>query len=300
MSRIRSVHPGFFTDEDIVTVSMAARLCLIGLGIEADDKGVFEWKPVRLKMRLFPVDAVDMAALLDELVEAGLVRDYDFDGRRYGAIRNFRKHQKPKTPNDIHPAPDEILDFVALAAPISEKKRRKPDPFPQKGEKPRQMEDGGWRMESSVPSEPRGDDPPQHQPPAPIDIAKSIFDGGVAMLRRQGFREPKAREIVGKWRKLAASDGIVLSCLSRAQSENPSDLVAWMIAAIASEKGRLNDESSTPGPPADPRGRTERAAMAAFGLDPELGHDPPHSDAARQAPRSDRNRAALPHAGDER
>jgi hypothetical protein len=50
MSRIRSLHPGFFTDERLVTTSLEARLLFLGLGIEADDKGIFEWKPVTLKM----------------------------------------------------------------------------------------------------------------------------------------------------------------------------------------------------------------------------------------------------------
>ena len=32
MSRIRSVHPGFFKDERLVSTSMAARMLFIGLG----------------------------------------------------------------------------------------------------------------------------------------------------------------------------------------------------------------------------------------------------------------------------
>ena len=68
MARIRSVHPGFFTDEDLVGTSLPARLLFIGLGIEADDKGIFEWKPITIKMRIFPADNVDVEALLSELV----------------------------------------------------------------------------------------------------------------------------------------------------------------------------------------------------------------------------------------
>lgn len=145
MSRIRSVHPGFFTDEDLVSVSMGARLLFIGLGVEADDKGVFEWKPVTIKMRVFPGDNVDVAALLTQLEEVAAIRKFEVGGRSFGAIRNFRKFQKPKTPNDIHPATDEILAFVGL--PVSETKPANVLPFPPKGEKPFQMEDGGGRME---------------------------------------------------------------------------------------------------------------------------------------------------------
>jgi len=52
LARIRSIHDGFFTDENLVSVSVFARLLFLGLGVQADDKGVFEWKPITLKMRM--------------------------------------------------------------------------------------------------------------------------------------------------------------------------------------------------------------------------------------------------------
>lgn len=173
MSRIRSVHPGFFTDEDLVSCSTTARLMFIGLGIEADDKGIFEWKPLTIKMRIFPADHVMVEELLAELVNAGAIKQYAIDGRSYGAIRNFRKFQKPKTPNDIHPATALILEFVGLP---SEPKPTDPEPilpagetFPQKGEKSPQMEEGGedGREEELAPDGacPSGDEPtlrPEH------------------------------------------------------------------------------------------------------------------------------------------
>lgn len=151
MSRIRSVHPGFFTDEDLVSVSFAARLLFIGLGVEADDKGVFEWKPLTIKMRIFPADNVDAAALLAELETIGAIKSYDVAGKKYGAIRNFRRFQKPKTPNDIYPAPREILAFVGLVSEMDEGDEPsfppKGETFPQNGEIAPQMEDGGGRGE---------------------------------------------------------------------------------------------------------------------------------------------------------
>jgi len=144
MARIRSVHPGFFTDEELVCVSMAARLLFIGLGVEADDKGIFEWKPLSIKMKIFPADSLDIDTLLAELEHANAIRKYEIDGRQYGAIRNFRKFQRPKTPNDIHPAPPDIRNYVGLDVPTSET-------LPQSGGKPSeirpQMEDGGDKME---------------------------------------------------------------------------------------------------------------------------------------------------------
>lgn len=143
MARIRSIHPGFFTDEGLVSVGMAARLCVLGLGVEADDKGVFEWKPLMLKMRLFPADNVNVADLLAELEGANIIRKFEADGRAYGAIKNFRRFQKPKTPNNVHPATQEILNYVGLADPVSETDDDKLDALPPKGEKSFQMEEGG-------------------------------------------------------------------------------------------------------------------------------------------------------------
>ncbi|MBT1154345.1 hypothetical protein J1C56_01940 [Aminobacter anthyllidis] len=145
MSRIRSLHPGFFTDERMVTASFPARLVFLGLGVESDDKGIFEWKPITLKMRLFPADNIDVASMLSELEAVDAIRCYEVDGRKYGAIRNFRKYQRPKTPNDIHPITPEIRTYVLLPEVTSEKPQAEVTPFPQKGEKSPQMEEGRGR-----------------------------------------------------------------------------------------------------------------------------------------------------------
>jgi hypothetical protein len=156
MSRIRSVHPGFFRDEDLVACSAFARLLYIGLGVEADDKGIFEWKPVQLRMSIFPADSVDVAELLSELVAAGNIKRFEAGGRAFGAIRNFRKFQRPKTPNNIHPMPDDIAEYVAFPRK-AETPDDKPDAFPTNREKSPQMEDEGGRVEDE-------DTPP---PPVP-------------------------------------------------------------------------------------------------------------------------------------
>ena len=59
-----------------MTASAHARLLIIGLWCEAHDDGVFEWKPLTLKVRLTPADAVDVAALLDELLRLNFVRRF--------------------------------------------------------------------------------------------------------------------------------------------------------------------------------------------------------------------------------
>lgn len=115
MSRIRSTHPGQWTDEDFISCSFPARLLAIAIRNEADDNGVFEWKPVGIKIRLFPMDNVDIVALLNELISKNQIISYEINGHKYGAVRNFCRYQRPKKPNSVYPMTDESRTYVALS-----------------------------------------------------------------------------------------------------------------------------------------------------------------------------------------
>ncbi|MCK1322129.1 hypothetical protein IVA94_14755 [Bradyrhizobium sp. 156] len=143
MARIRSIHPGLFTDEAFASLSMAARVLLLGIWTESDDQGVFEWKPVTLKMRVFSADNLDVVPLLGELQRADAVRQFSFEGKPHGAVRNFCKYQKPKTPKFRDVRDDEIRNYVSSKYPKAETGSPQPSPFPQKGEMERQREEGG-------------------------------------------------------------------------------------------------------------------------------------------------------------
>ena len=121
MARIRSIHPAIFTDEGFMALTAMARLLLIGLWTEADDGGIFEWKPLTLKARLLPVDQVDVGGLLAELEEIGFVRAFQVAGRSYGGIKNFRKYQRPRRPVPVHPCPPEMVAYVTgIGGPAEE------------------------------------------------------------------------------------------------------------------------------------------------------------------------------------
>ncbi len=146
MSRIRSIHPGLWTDEDFVTLSPFARLLFMGLWNECDDKGIFEWKPLTIKMRLLPADNLDISELLEELTSVGCIRRYEMDGKSFGAVRNFGKFQRPKKPNNIHPATAEILTFCETGSePNNIQGDEVPNQLPTGGEIGAQMEEGGGR-----------------------------------------------------------------------------------------------------------------------------------------------------------
>jgi hypothetical protein len=112
MARIRSVFPGLWTDEQFVTLSMPARLFLIGIWTEADDFGILEWRPTRLKMRLAPCDAIDAEAIMEELVAAQFLVKFARNGATYAAVKNFRKYQRPKNPAAPLVEIDDVLRVV--------------------------------------------------------------------------------------------------------------------------------------------------------------------------------------------
>lgn len=149
MARIRSVHPSLFTDESWVSCSPLARILYIGLWTDADDQGLFEWKPLQIKMRLLPGDMAEAGGLLAELEAVNLIQSYETGGARYGAIRDFRKFQRPQKPNAIHPITEIIAEYVCLPAidpePVSDQSTTNPV-------NPPQMEDGGGRGEETAKS----------------------------------------------------------------------------------------------------------------------------------------------------
>jgi len=102
MPRIRSIKPSFFTDGTIVALDPLTRLAFIGLWCHADRAGRLEDRPIDLKIRILPGDAVDMGEHLLCLVSAGLIVRYEAplsirkgDTGRFIQIVNFEKHQRP-------------------------------------------------------------------------------------------------------------------------------------------------------------------------------------------------------------
>lgn len=152
MARIRSVHPGIFTDEAAMELSHAAFRLFIGLLTECDDQGVFEWKPVTLKARILPAHNEDVTALLGELAAHNFIARFEHGGKAYGAVRNFLKYQRPRRPTAVHPLPAELAPYVgkevSSTAPIPDNVGNddaSTPPIPDIVGKV--SADGGWRME---------------------------------------------------------------------------------------------------------------------------------------------------------
>jgi hypothetical protein len=119
VSRIRSIHPGFFTDEAVMSLTIERPLAialLMGLWVEADDAGIFEWKPLTLKARILPAASDDVGELLSVLAKFDFVKQFGVNGRKFGVIRNFVRFQRPKTPHDTHPFSEEMRLYAGFTS----------------------------------------------------------------------------------------------------------------------------------------------------------------------------------------
>ena len=189
MARIRSIHPQLWTDEAFVSLSVVARLFMIGLWSEADDYGLFEWKPVTLKMRLAPADNLDAPAIMGELSDAKFIIQFERDGKPYGVVKNFRKWQRPQKPSaPIIAIDDWIKTTIALVEPKADEPTqplREHYDSPTGIENP--MKDEGCRVEEEEPHSLRscGVSAPEEQKPK----KRTIFEILSGCLTAQTARD---------------------------------------------------------------------------------------------------------------
>lgn len=113
MARIRSIKPGFWTDEKLAMLPPFARLTFLGLiSAMADDEGRCKGDPRLVRAAIWPLDDEVSTAGVSEhlamLAAAGRIVRYVVDGAAYIEIVNWKRHQridKPR-PSEI-PAPPE-------------------------------------------------------------------------------------------------------------------------------------------------------------------------------------------------
>lgn len=101
--RNRTIKPQFWIDEDLARLPRDARLLYIALWNAADDGGVFEYRPERLKVLLFPYDDIPpdtFVSWLNDLEAIGKFTRFFENNREFGFLINFTRHQKIKKPSD--------------------------------------------------------------------------------------------------------------------------------------------------------------------------------------------------------
>jgi len=119
MARIRSVHPGFFTDEAVLELTVEcpiAIMLVLGLWCESDDSGAFRWSPLVLKARYLGATSADVDELLEKLAALNIVRRFDIEGHPIGVVRNFFRFQRPQKPDYRLPFTAESRAFAGFDA----------------------------------------------------------------------------------------------------------------------------------------------------------------------------------------
>lgn len=106
MARIRTIKPDFWRDEQLSMISPEACLLAIGLLNHCDDEGYFNANPKLVESDVFPLRELSntTTVLIQELSNIGYLDLFQGeDGKTYGHIRNFEKHQviNKKTPSKI-------------------------------------------------------------------------------------------------------------------------------------------------------------------------------------------------------
>lgn len=94
--RIRTLKPEFWLNEDLAQLDDFTRLLAIGLLNYADDDGYFNANPGLIRSALFPLrdESGSVPVAITHLSNAGYVKLYHgSDGRTYGHVVNFEKHQ---------------------------------------------------------------------------------------------------------------------------------------------------------------------------------------------------------------
>ena len=102
MARIRTIKPEFWQDEDLAALDAETRLLAIGLLNHSDDEGYFKAHPALINAVVFPFSetSVNIHGMLMQLSNVGYLRLFEgVDGKKYGEVVGFTKHQKVNRPS---------------------------------------------------------------------------------------------------------------------------------------------------------------------------------------------------------
>ncbi|WP_432731453.1 hypothetical protein [Variovorax sp. W6] len=141
MARIRTTKPEFYTSEQVMNLSISARFAFQGLWIFCDDGGNHPASAKTLKAEVFPSDdltSTQVQALVDEMLEQGLLVIYEAGGKQYWHVTGWQRHQRIDKPNYKHPKFGEASPLAtgpvseaspSAPAPVTDLSPNSPEPF---------------------------------------------------------------------------------------------------------------------------------------------------------------------------
>jgi len=95
--RIRTYKPEFFTHPLLADLDrnsqLPVRISLMGLWSCSDREGRFKWDARRLGAQILPYEHIDFEIILNILAENEFIVKYEVDGKVYGFVPSFSRHQ---------------------------------------------------------------------------------------------------------------------------------------------------------------------------------------------------------------
>jgi hypothetical protein len=268
MARIRSLKPELCLDEQLADCDIAARLMYVLLMPHCDDGGVHQAKPRTVKAEVFPHDegitAAQVSVWMCQLIEAGLVVEYEVAGERFWCIRNWLNLQKVEKPNPRFPRPDSE-GAVIIRRDVGDPSPPIPAVVADESPKPREDSPADGRMEGREGVDRRegvfsvadataataasgtlpGIEVAEQQP---MTAKARVFALGKAILG------DKAGALLGKWSS-TYGDAQVAQVLADAAAEEPHEPKAWITKAL-----EVRAAKQSAGQPSSPLNRDERPA----------------------------------------
>jgi hypothetical protein len=249
--RIRTIKPEFFTHDGIFEAEeetgLPLRLAYIGLWCAADREGRFRWEPRRLRVQILPYDDVDFSRVLDALTTRGFLVKYASDGREFGAIPSFPRHQiinnRERESELPEPLSINIIDACPTRAP-RETHAGKAEGKGREGNMEGNKEQGREGDESATPPAPAPEKPKRQK------FVKPTLDEWTAYAKT--MPEPLAEnQALGAWDYYEGNGWRV--------GRNPmadwqATLRAWARRQkdfAPANRGRNNDDNHTPNPNSD-------------------------------------------------
>lgn len=216
MARARFIRPEFFTDEKMGETSFGARLLFPGLWCHSDLRGVFEHSAKQIRVLVFPHDegvtSATVTEWLEELERLGLIGRFEADGKVWGCVVNWSRHQtingRERELGSRRPLPPMVRPRDDPGTPRAASPSPSPTPSPTLTMAPRTRDDPGttpppssWTLGDLIASHPR------------IYIGKDEADRWQAVMDEFGQAplEDGCREIAGN---LKTGQRILLSVLT--------------------------------------------------------------------------------------
>lgn len=230
MARIRTIKPDFFKHEELFDAEqesgMPLRVAFAGLWTQCDRDGRFEWRPRQLKTDILPYDEVDFSRVLDALVTRGFVVKYTVNGRDYGCVPSWGRHQviNNREAKSVIPQASDSKEEIDASTTRGPRVMETHMHYQEEGERK------GKGREDSEPNGSGAVAPSAEIVSIAPDARKELFDDILPMLAKYiGRPVPSMRAQVAKWLHQSGDDARKIGQLiAEAVRDQRADPVSWI------------------------------------------------------------------------